>query len=70
MHVVAATTTTTMIACTKGAIVNTITSNTLPVMRKKDEEVKGQPKGDESKGGPQCCHCGWRGDHDPNCPFA
>ena len=18
---------------------------------------------------PQCCHCGWRGDHAPNCPF-
>ncbi|KAJ7082014.1 hypothetical protein B0H15DRAFT_853160 [Mycena belliarum] len=19
--------------------------------------------------GPQCCHCGWRGEHAPNCPF-
>ncbi|KAF9026608.1 hypothetical protein BDZ89DRAFT_1067438 [Hymenopellis radicata] len=19
--------------------------------------------------GPQCCHCGWRGDHEPACPF-
>ncbi|KAF7291328.1 hypothetical protein MIND_01277300 [Mycena indigotica] len=19
--------------------------------------------------GPQCCHCGWRGDHANNCPF-
>ncbi|KZV71025.1 hypothetical protein PENSPDRAFT_651056 [Peniophora sp. CONT] len=18
---------------------------------------------------PQCCHCGWRGSHAPNCPF-
>ncbi|EKM61543.1 uncharacterized protein PHACADRAFT_248221 [Phanerochaete carnosa HHB-10118-sp] len=18
---------------------------------------------------PQCCHCGWRGDHAPTCPF-
>ncbi|KZT30977.1 hypothetical protein NEOLEDRAFT_1054402 [Neolentinus lepideus HHB14362 ss-1] len=18
---------------------------------------------------PQCCHCGWRGGHSPNCPF-
>lgn len=18
---------------------------------------------------PQCCHCGWRGDHSPDCPF-
>ncbi|PBL04107.1 hypothetical protein ARMGADRAFT_43255 [Armillaria gallica] len=18
---------------------------------------------------PQCCHCGWRGAHAPNCPF-
>ncbi|KIM35607.1 hypothetical protein M413DRAFT_79204, partial [Hebeloma cylindrosporum] len=18
---------------------------------------------------PQCCHCGWRGAHSPNCPF-
>ncbi|KAF8799905.1 hypothetical protein BYT27DRAFT_7200887 [Phlegmacium glaucopus] len=18
---------------------------------------------------PQCCHCGWRGSHSPNCPF-
>ncbi|KAF8273838.1 hypothetical protein EI94DRAFT_1715031 [Lactarius quietus] len=18
---------------------------------------------------PQCCHCGWRGTHSPNCPF-
>ena len=21
------------------------------------------------KDGPQCCHCGWRGDHAPDCPF-
>ncbi|KAL4070255.1 hypothetical protein J3A83DRAFT_4241505 [Scleroderma citrinum] len=20
-------------------------------------------------GAPQCCHCGWRGSHSPNCPF-
>ncbi|KDR85918.1 hypothetical protein GALMADRAFT_393053 [Galerina marginata CBS 339.88] len=19
---------------------------------------------------PQCCHCGWRGSHSPNCPFS
>jgi hypothetical protein len=19
--------------------------------------------------GPQCCHCGWRGAHAPDCPF-
>lgn len=24
---------------------------------------------DANSSGPQCCHCGWRGDHEPNCPF-
>ncbi|KAH8106727.1 hypothetical protein BXZ70DRAFT_903580 [Cristinia sonorae] len=27
-----------------------------------------QPGG-VSGSSPQCCHCGWRGDHAPNCPF-
>lgn len=59
-----------MIASVKETTTHTITSNALPVMAKKDDETKGQSKVDESKGGPQCCHCGWRGDHDPKCPFA
>ncbi|KAF8182102.1 hypothetical protein K438DRAFT_1840312 [Mycena galopus ATCC 62051] len=21
------------------------------------------------RGGPQCAHCGWRGNHDSSCPF-
>ncbi|EKM49575.1 uncharacterized protein PHACADRAFT_265118 [Phanerochaete carnosa HHB-10118-sp] len=27
------------------------------------------PSDKGSSGQPQCCHCGWRGSHAPNCPF-
>ncbi|XP_006453874.1 hypothetical protein AGABI2DRAFT_63000 [Agaricus bisporus var. bisporus H97] len=23
----------------------------------------------DSESSPQCCHCGWRGTHAPDCPF-
>ncbi|KAK7453423.1 hypothetical protein VKT23_011690 [Stygiomarasmius scandens] len=29
----------------------------------------GYPPRNNVHSAPQCCHCGWRGAHAPNCPF-
>ncbi|CAL1716219.1 unnamed protein product [Somion occarium] len=34
-----------------------------------DKESAPGDSADKGNGGPQCCHCGWRGSHAPNCPF-
>ncbi|KAI0082736.1 hypothetical protein K474DRAFT_1585337 [Panus rudis PR-1116 ss-1] len=40
----------------------------LPSRTHHDSEIRGAASPvDQSQ--PQCCHCGYRGSHAPNCPF-
>lgn len=54
---------------TKVDVVSFGTSVVLPATYNKEH---GNIKADAGKGPtlPQCCHCGWRGDHAPGCSFS
>ena len=45
--------------------VSTTTSTTTPVV----SHTHGDDKSCVNQSSPQCCHCGWRGSHSPQCPF-
>ena len=59
------TTMTAIVASTMTAAKEVVAGAAVPVASVEQQDVKSA-----SKGGPQCCHCGWRGAHEPSCPFA
>ncbi|KIY45563.1 hypothetical protein FISHEDRAFT_49051 [Fistulina hepatica ATCC 64428] len=42
---------------------------TQTISSSKHTHVLSAPSTPVNDSSPQCCHCGWRGEHAPDCPF-